>query len=166
MPASSVHSMSPRGLFGRHVRRRSVLGAALGLAVIGAAGLPAAAAAADLRPAWECLPENTAAVVRLPQPTAFLETLRAKTKFGAVLLTPRRIEMVRKLLDKSQPYLSLMGVAPDFLPLFEAGNRDDLETTLGTYSRRRKSLSRTGPRRGATTARGRAGSTSNWPGTT
>lgn len=133
MPASSVHSMSPRGLFGRRVRRRSVLGAALGLAVIGAAGLPAAAAAADLRPAWECLPENTAAVVRLPQPTAFLETLRAKTKFGAVLLTPRRIEMVRKLLDKSQPYLSLMGVAPDFLPLFEAGNRDDLETTLGTY---------------------------------
>jgi hypothetical protein len=48
--------------------------------------------AAELRPSWECLPEDTAAMVRLPQPAAFLEALRTRTKFGAVALSEARID--------------------------------------------------------------------------
>lgn len=47
--------------------------------------------AADLRPSWECLPDDTAAMIRLPQPQAFLETVRSRTKFGAVALGPDRM---------------------------------------------------------------------------
>lgn len=133
MPAVSVHSLSPRGLLRRRRRRQSVVGAALGLALVAAAGLPSVAVAADQRPAWECLPENTAAVVRLPQPAAFLETLRTKTKFGAVMLAPRRIETVRKLLDKAQPVLPIMGLDPEYLPLFDAEMRDDVAKKFRTY---------------------------------
>jgi hypothetical protein len=48
--------------------------------------------AAELRPSWECLPEDTAAMVRLPQPAAFLEALRTRTKFGAVALSEARMQ--------------------------------------------------------------------------
>lgn len=89
--------------------------------------------AADLRPAWECLPEETAAVVRLPQPATFLETLRTKTKFGAVLLSPRRIEMVRKLLDQAQPFLPLVGIAPEYLRLFDTEMHDEVAARFRTY---------------------------------
>jgi hypothetical protein len=51
-----------------------------------------AAPAADLRPSWECLPEGTAAMVRMPRPTGFLDTLRTRTKLGAVVLGPDRIQ--------------------------------------------------------------------------
>jgi hypothetical protein len=50
------------------------------------------AVAADLRPSWECLPEDTAAMIRLPQPGAFLEALRTRTKFGAVALSEPRLQ--------------------------------------------------------------------------
>ena len=48
--------------------------------------------AADLRPSWECLPDDTVAMVRLPQPAGFLETLRTRTKFGAVFLNAERMQ--------------------------------------------------------------------------
>lgn len=133
MSASSVHVSKLSGLFHGRRCRRSVLRAAVGRAVIAVAGLPPFAVAADLRPAWECLPENTAAVVRMPQPAAFLETLRTKTKFGAVMLAPRRIETVRKLLDTAQPFLPLVGFAPEYLPLFDAEMRDDVAKKFRTY---------------------------------
>lgn len=50
-----------------------------------------AARAADLRPSWECLPEQTGVVVRMPQPAAFLEAIRSRTKFGAVVLSEQRL---------------------------------------------------------------------------
>ena len=59
------------------------------------------AAAADLRPSWECLPEKTAVMVRLPQPREFIDTLKARTKFGATALGEQRLEKIGKLvLDK------------------------------------------------------------------
>ena len=60
------------------------------------AALPAAAS--DLRPSWECLPEKTAVMVRLPQPREFIETLKTRTKFGATLLGEQRVERIGKLL--------------------------------------------------------------------
>ncbi|MFM8291950.1 MAG: hypothetical protein ACKOC4_09660 [Planctomycetia bacterium] len=64
-----------------------------------AAGWLAAAptTAADLRPSWECLPAQTAVMVRLPQPREFVETLKARTKFGGTLLGERRLERIGKL---------------------------------------------------------------------
>jgi hypothetical protein len=56
-----------------------------------------AATAADLRPTWECLPAQTAVMVRLPQPREFVETLKARTKFGGTLLGERRLERIGKL---------------------------------------------------------------------
>ncbi len=50
--------------------------------------------AADLRPSWECLPDDTAVMMRLPDPRAFLEAMRTRTKFGAVALSDRRLEGV------------------------------------------------------------------------
>lgn len=56
------------------------------------------AAAADLRPSWECLPETTAVMVRLPQPGGFVEALKARTKFGATVLDGQRMEKIGKLV--------------------------------------------------------------------
>ena len=56
------------------------------------------ATAADLRPSWECLPEQTAVMVRLPQPQEFVATLRTRTKFGATVLGGDRLERVWKLM--------------------------------------------------------------------
>lgn len=71
-------------------------------------GLPAAvlllatpAAAAEMRPAWHCLPEQTFMMVRMPQPKAFFDTLREQTKFGATVLGSQRMErMMKAFLDK------------------------------------------------------------------
>ena len=60
------------------------------------AALPVAAA--DLRPSWECLPEKTAVMVRVPQPREFVTALKARTKFGATLLGEQRLERIGKLL--------------------------------------------------------------------
>lgn len=67
-----------------------------GLAACLLAALPAAAA--ELRPSWECLPEKTAVMVRVPQPREFFATLKARTKFGATLLGEQRLERIGKLL--------------------------------------------------------------------
>lgn len=72
----------------------SVPAACLVLAIAWAA---AAAGAADPRPSWECLPGDTVAMVRMPRPTGFLETMRARTKFGAVALGPDRMRKAWEL---------------------------------------------------------------------
>ena len=61
--------------------------------------LAAASARADeLRPAWECLPAETVALVRLPRSAAFLEAVREQTRFGAIALAPERIRQVWEML--------------------------------------------------------------------
>lgn len=56
---------------------------------------------ADLRPSWECLPEGTAVMVRLPQPEEFVAALRTRTKFGATVLGEQRLKRVWQLfVDK------------------------------------------------------------------
>ena len=60
------------------------------------------ATAADLRPSWECLPSDTAVMVRLPQPARFVETLKTRTKFGSVALGPKRVEGLWQLLAGRQ----------------------------------------------------------------
>jgi hypothetical protein len=58
-------------------------------------------AATDLRPSWECLPEETAVMVRLPQPEEFVAALRTRTKFGATVLAEQRLKRVWQLfVDK------------------------------------------------------------------
>lgn len=54
--------------------------------------------AADLRPSWECLPDDTAVMVRLPCPATFITALRTQTKFGAVALAPSRLEAAWQML--------------------------------------------------------------------
>ncbi len=58
----------------------------------------APAVAAELRPSWECLPEKTAVMVRLPQPRGFVDALKARTKFGATALDGQRMEKIGKLV--------------------------------------------------------------------
>lgn len=53
--------------------------------------------AAELRPSWECLPADTAVMVRVPRPAGFLETLRTRTKFGAVALGSDRLKRLGAL---------------------------------------------------------------------
>jgi len=60
--------------------------------------LAATAAAADLRPSWECLPAETAAMIRVPRGAELVETLRDSTRFGAVVLRPDRLEGLWRLL--------------------------------------------------------------------
>jgi len=56
----------------------------------------AAAGAAEPRPSWECLPEETLLMVRVPGVKGFLEAVGSRTKFGAVLMQPDRL---RKMTD-------------------------------------------------------------------
>jgi len=84
--------------------------------------------AADLRPSWECLPAETVAVVRLPRPAAVLEAARKQTRFGAVTLSPERMEKAWEL------------IAPRLWPADDAQAESDadtgaarLDTTLGRY---------------------------------
>lgn len=120
-----------RGAVARWPWRGSVRRAVSGLVMLVAIRQPALAA--EPRPAWECLPENTAAVVRLPEPAAFLETLRGRTKFGGVLLSPRRIDMVRKLLAKAQEQMPLGLSAAEFLPFLDMKGGADPEARLRGY---------------------------------
>ncbi|MFM1904707.1 MAG: hypothetical protein RLZZ440_2607 [Planctomycetota bacterium] len=57
-----------------------------------------AARAADLRPAWECLPDDTVLMVRVPGATAFVEELETRTKLGGYLARPDRLESLWELL--------------------------------------------------------------------
>jgi len=88
------------------------------------AALPAAAA--ELRPSWECLPEQTAVMVRLPQPREFVDTLKARTKFGGTVLGEQRLQKIGtlvldnvrgdgagKLLDGMEESLAKYGLEKD-----------------------------------------------------
>lgn len=69
------------------------------VAACAAVGLVSVAAAqpAALRPSWECLPADTVVMIRVPRPAAFMETLRTRTKFGAVALDADRVERLGAL---------------------------------------------------------------------
>lgn len=56
------------------------------------------AAAGEPRPSWQCLPEATAVMLRMPEPTRFLEAIRSRTKFGAVGLSEQRVRGLWKML--------------------------------------------------------------------
>jgi hypothetical protein len=83
--------------------RGSAAGRTVALLVVGwAVGLVPATRADDLRPSWECLPADTAVMVRLPQAAKFVEAMRSRTKFGAIALRPDRLEgMWRLLVDQA-----------------------------------------------------------------
>jgi hypothetical protein len=79
------------------------------------------ARAGEPRPSWECLPDDTAAMLRLPAPTRFVEELRARTKFGAVLLEGDRARAALRLLFDAS------GTGGDGLDI------DAWERSLGRY---------------------------------
>ena len=91
------------------------------IAVVAALVIGPQASAADLRPSWECLPDDTAIMVRMPQPAAFLDTLRTRTKFGAVALGADRLRKARALA------IEAWGVSAD-----EPGGLEALEQRLAT----------------------------------
>jgi len=53
-----------------------------------------------VRPTWECLPEETAAVVRVPGGRAFVAALVERTKLGGLLFSPERIRRREELWAK------------------------------------------------------------------
>lgn len=84
--------------------------------------------AGDLRPSWECLPEETAVLLRMPQPAEFLEAIRDRTKFGALAMSEPRLQGFWKLLlDK-------------FRSDGAAGELEDLDEALGRYDLRQEDL--------------------------
>ena len=86
------------------------------------------AIAGDLRPSWECLPEETAVLLHMPQPAEFLEAIRDRTKFGAVAMSEPRLQGFWKLLlDK-------------FRSDGAAGELEDLDEALGRYDLRQEDL--------------------------
>lgn len=84
--------------------------------------------AGDLRPSWECLPEETAVLLHMPQPAEFLEAIRDRTKFGALAMSEPRLQGFWKLLlDK-------------FRSDGAAGELEDLDEALGRYDLRQEDL--------------------------
>lgn len=55
-------------------------------------------AAADLKPSWHCLPEETVVLARMPQPREFYEAIRSRTKLGAVVLKQDRMDKAVELI--------------------------------------------------------------------
>jgi len=97
--------------------------------VLGAAGLiPVTLARAELRPSWECLPAETAVMVRVPQAARFFELVKERTKFGSVALGPGRLEGLWRLvageegpggewsLEAHEELLRKYGLEPTDLP--------------------------------------------------
>ena len=84
------------------VKRSSQGSRVLRILALGAAGLWLAAGPtqgrAELRPSWECLPAETALMVRVPQAGRFFEAVKAGTKFGSVALGPGRLEGLWRLM--------------------------------------------------------------------
>lgn len=86
-------------------RRSSRLAARIALVVwcCSAGGLPAS----EPRPSWECLPDDTALMVRLPAPARFLDELRSRTRLGAVVIGEERAAAAGGLLlDALRPDVS------------------------------------------------------------
>jgi len=90
--------------------------------------LVAQVAFAAPRPTWECLPDDTVVMVRLPNAAAFLDTLRNRTRFGAVVLEPRRLWQAAKLLG---PHLIADDTAGDSRS--SPGDAADMEANLARY---------------------------------
>jgi hypothetical protein len=78
---------------GSWVRRILVLGATGGILAV----FPTLARA-ELRPSWECLPAETALMVRVPEAGRFFEAVKDGTKFGSVALGPGRLEGLWRLV--------------------------------------------------------------------
>lgn len=76
------------------------------------------AAAADLRPSWDCLPDATAAAVRLPQAADFLRAIRDQTKFGGTMLSAGRLEKIQEAVLKLSQ---------------DAGKREEVGDQLAKY---------------------------------
>ncbi len=64
-------------------------------------GLAVCVRAAELRPSWECLGDETVAVLRIPQPKQAYEALRSRTKLGAVMLQSERIDKLQQLVRQA-----------------------------------------------------------------
>lgn len=105
------------------------------------AGLPSQAD--DLRPSWQCLPDDTAAVVRVPGLTSFVEAVRTRTKLGGTLLRPDRLERVWEFLTEGDDDLagdfeeSLRKYGLELSDLLAAG---DQELGFAIVARRREGL--------------------------
>ena len=91
--------------------RGSAAGMTVAATVIGwALGFVPAAAADELRPSWECLPADTALMVRLPRAAEFVEAMRTSTRFGAIALRPDRLEgLWRMLVEQAGEAQSTVG---------------------------------------------------------
>jgi len=57
--------------------------------------------AADVRPSWHCLPEETVVLARIPEPKEFYDAFRTRTKLGAVLLKQDRINKAMELFREN-----------------------------------------------------------------
>jgi hypothetical protein len=113
--------------------RRPIVAFACGLVVLLAGRM---SSAAEPRPSWECLPEDTVAMVRVPRPAGFLEMLRARTKFGAVALGADRVRKAWELaveawggtdgalgsLEEIEKQLAKHGLRPDDMQAAFAGD--------------------------------------------
>ena len=101
MNRSHDTASSPRSACGFRLRfvagrrHRSGFRSAAGMCVVAAAvAISGAASADELRPSWECLPEETLLMVRLPGVRTFVEAVGTRTKFGTVLMQPDRLRKV------------------------------------------------------------------------
>lgn len=113
--------------------RRPSIALACGLAILLGGAM---ASAAEPRPSWECLPEETVAMVRVPRPAGFLEMLRTRTKFGAVALGADRVRQAWELaveawggtdgepgsLEEIEKRLAKHGLRPDDMEAAFAGD--------------------------------------------
>jgi hypothetical protein len=80
---------------------RSTSALVIALTLLATAACGRVEAAEGPRPSWECLPEDTAVMVRLPDPAGFLDAIRTRTKFGGIVLTDDRLRAGWNLfLDK------------------------------------------------------------------
>ena len=76
------------------------------IAILLTAGM---ARAERLRPSWECLPDDTVLMARLPDASGFVEEVRSRTKFGGFLLRPDRLESLweffrRRINETGRPW--------------------------------------------------------------
>ncbi|HWA97456.1 MAG TPA: hypothetical protein VG713_03145 [Pirellulales bacterium] len=56
------------------------------------------ATAEPIPPAWTCLPESTVIVARIPSGQAFASALVERTKLGAVLMNPQRLDKIATMI--------------------------------------------------------------------
>ena len=63
-------------------------------------GHGAALRAEDAKPSWACLPDDTVGLLRIPSGNKAADTLRTKTRIGALLFDPQRVANVREAMAK------------------------------------------------------------------